>query len=203
MDVEVKGSSASSCAHPSRVALPTYLQQHLYLRTTLLTYDNQYLHDALPTDRNSIPYLQPCLSTTIPTHNTLFYLLTKIPVYNNIHLNQSQLTTLQGTPTTAAECCATTLNIISMPSLPKYYHNTPTIYHQTTCYHNTSNILPKHYHNDITMISRYIQFYHYYYGHGHGHGRCHGRGHARDTTTATATATATATSTATLNNPPW
>jgi hypothetical protein len=123
------------------------------------------------------------------------YLLTTIPVYNNIHLNQSQLTTLIGTPTTAAERGATTLSIISMPSLPQYYHNTTTIYHPTTCYHNTSNILPKYYHNDIT-IQTILPYY--YYGHGHGHGRCHGRGHARDTTTATATATATAA----LNNPP-
>jgi hypothetical protein len=135
----MKGSSASSCAHLSRVALPTYSNT---IPTYNITYLRQYLHKAVPTYRNSRPYLQPCLPTTMPTYNT-FDLLTTIPVDNNVHLNQSQPTTLQGTPTTAAERGAATLNIITILSLPQYHHNTTTIL--------PTNMLPQ-YKQHITNI---------------------------------------------------
>jgi hypothetical protein len=152
--VEMKGSSASSCAHPSRVALPTYSNT---IRTYSITYLRQYLHRAVPTYRNSRPYLQPCLPTTMPTYNT-FDLLTTIPVDNNVHLNHSQPTTLHGTPTTAAERGATTLNIITILSTtvpPQYYHNT-TDKHATTIqatyYQHITTMISQSYHN-ITMAT--------------------------------------------------
>jgi hypothetical protein len=98
----------------------------------------------------------------VPTYNNTysqhtFYLLTTIPVYNNIHLNQSQLTTLIGTPTTAAERGATTLSIISMPSLPQYY---TTILLQYTTQQHATTTQATYYQNTTTIISQYIQFYH-------------------------------------------